>query len=465
MSNSNTTLIVPVENQVRELEPKMLLACIAARRGFDCLIGSRLEVDFHIASLPRGIYLSKSMTERSVKMFRIMEMLGHRIAAWDEEALVHPPAETYFTRRLSPTALRSVSHLFAWGEENAALWRSYPDYPDTPIHITGNPRGDMLRPELQGYYQDEADSLIRQHGDFLLINTNFGTVNAFNPSQNLFLKGKGSDGPVIGRAAVGMRREYAEGLQAHKQALFESFQALIPRLEQAFPQLNIVIRPHPVELPDVYHELAERSSRVRVDNRGNVIPWLMAGRVLIHNGCTTGVEAYMAGVPAIAYRPRVNPYFDDEVFALPNRLSYECFDFDELRGTLESILKSELGAADGEERRALFAPYLAAGTGPLASERIVDALTTIASSPDATQRYSPGQWLGGWRRAHWRRLVKTFKGRLPDSKYRPEFQRHRYPGLTLEEMRDRVERFQRLLGDREPLRVERIREHIYRIAA
>jgi len=126
MSNPKSTLIVPVENQVRELEPKILLACVAARRGFDCLIGSRLEVDFHIASFPRGIYLSKSMTERSVKMFRIMEMLGHRIAAWDEEALVHPPAETYFTRRLSPRALRSVSHLFAWGEENADLWRSYP---------------------------------------------------------------------------------------------------------------------------------------------------------------------------------------------------------------------------------------------------------------------------------------------------------------------------------------------------
>jgi hypothetical protein len=262
-----------------------------------------------------------------------------------------------------------------------------------------------------------------------------------------------------------MRREYAEGLQAHKQALFESFQALIPRLEQAFPQLNIVIRPHPVELPDVYHALAAHSSRVRVDNRGNVIPWLMASRALIHNGCTTGVEAYIAGIPAIAYRPSVNTYFDDEVFALPNRLSHECFDFDELRGTLESILKRDLGAADGEERRALFAPYLAAGTGPLASERIVDALATIASSPDATQRRSPGQWLGGWRRANWRRLVKTFKGRLPDSKYRPEFQRHRYPGLTLGEMRDRVERFQRLLGDREPLRVERVREHIYRIAA
>ncbi len=466
MNNTMPTLIIPVENQVRELEPKILLACIGARRGFECLIGSRLEVDFHIAKFPRGIYLSKSMTARSVKMFRIMRMLGHRITVWDEEALVHPPAETYFTRRLSAAAIRRVSHLFAWGEENTALWRSYPDYPGTPIHITGNPRGDMLRPELQEYYRKEVDRLKQQYGDFLLVNTNFGTVNAFNPGQNLFVEGvKGSGRREYGRGAVGMRREYAEGLSAHKQALFEAFLQVIPRLERTFPGLNIVIRPHPVEDPTPYHRIAEHNSRVQVDNCGNVIPWLMAGKALIHNGCTTGVEAYMLGTPAIAYRPSVDRYFDSEVFGLPNRLSHQCFDFDELVGMLNQILEGTRGAAGGDERKALFSPYLTAGDGRLASERIVDVLETIGAMPLEEDLPREGNWLGGWRRATWRRLVKRSKGYLPGSKYRPEFQRHRYPGLTLEEMKERVERFQGLLGDEQPLRVELVREHIYRIVA
>jgi hypothetical protein len=62
------TLIIPVENQVRELDPKLLLAYVAA-----------------------GIYLSKSMTAASDLMFQIMRKLGHEIVAWDEEALVHLP--------------------------------------------------------------------------------------------------------------------------------------------------------------------------------------------------------------------------------------------------------------------------------------------------------------------------------------------------------------------------------------
>ena len=47
-----------------------------------------------------------------------MRKLGHEIAVWDEEALVHMQPETYFTRRLSEEAIKYVSHLFAWGREN-----------------------------------------------------------------------------------------------------------------------------------------------------------------------------------------------------------------------------------------------------------------------------------------------------------------------------------------------------------
>ena len=107
-------LIIPVENQVRELDPKLLLSCIAVKRGFAVIIGSHRKVDFRITSFPRGLYLNKSMTERNLKMFYIMEKMGHEILTWDEEALVHLPAETYYSRRLSPTAIRYNSHLFAW---------------------------------------------------------------------------------------------------------------------------------------------------------------------------------------------------------------------------------------------------------------------------------------------------------------------------------------------------------------
>ena len=159
MKNS---LIIPVENQVREFDPKLLLACIAARRGFSAMIGSRWEIDNRIASFPRSVYLSKSMTARGGKMLQIMRKIGHEVVAWDEEALVHLPPETFFSRRISPAGIKHVSHLFAWGQDNADLWRQYPNLsPKTPIHTTGNPRGDMLRPEMRSFYAKEVKELAK----------------------------------------------------------------------------------------------------------------------------------------------------------------------------------------------------------------------------------------------------------------------------------------------------------------
>jgi len=457
---------MPVENQVRELDPKLLFACVAAQRGFSSVVGSRRQIDFRIASFPRGIYLSKSMTVRSIKMFRILRKLGHEIVAWDEEALVHLPSETYFSRRLSPVALGYLSHLFAWGQDNLDLWRQYPGLPpEIPIHITGNPRNDMLRPEMIGFFEEEVDKLRKTYGDFILINTNFHHVNAFYPVQNLFLpETKPGQAPRFGRAARGMTREFAEGFRDHKQAIFEYFKRLIPALESAFPNLNIVVRPHPTERHEAYQEIAAQRRRVRVINAGNVIPWLKAAGAVIHNGCTTGVEAYVLRVPAISYRASINEYYDDGFYQLPNRLSHQCFDFEELQATLKKIFAGKLGAADGDERKALMENFLAAANGPLACERIVGVLEKIMANRSQLPKPNFLDRLDGRFRATLRRLVKQFLAYLPDSHNRSEFHRHRYPGISLEEVRQRISRIKASLGNGAAPNIEQISSEIFLIS-
>jgi surface carbohydrate biosynthesis protein len=467
MKSTKATLLIPVENQVRELDPKLLLACIAARRGFSTVIGSHREVDLRITSFPRSLYLCKSFTVRNVKMFRIMAKIGHKILSWDEEALVHLPPEIYFSRRLSPRTMQYLSHLFAWGEDNAELWRQYPEFPPAlPIHVTGNPRNDLLRPEIRAFYDNEVKSLREAHGDFILINTNFNHVNAFFPAQNLFqpVKSPGEE-PRFGKAGRGMSREYAEGLRDHKKAIFEEFQRLIPELERAFPHYTIVVRPHPTESQEIYNEIAARCQRVRVTNEGNIVPWLMATKAVIHNGCTTGVEAYVMSVPAISYRAKINEQYDLGFYRLPNLLSHQCFTLEELRATLSKILAGELGAANGDERKELIDRYLTGQDGQLACERIITVLEEIMES--RTELPKPGlpDRLSGWCRAKGRRLIKRAKAYIPGSHAPPEFHRHRYPGISLEELRSRIRKFQQLLGDDGDLKVEEVFHHIFRISA
>jgi surface carbohydrate biosynthesis protein len=456
-------LLIPVENQVRELDPKLLMACVAAERGFSTVIGSRREMEFNIDLFPQSIYLSKSMTIRSLLFFQVAQHFDIEIVTWDEEALVHLPPETYFSRRLDPRAIKYVSHLFAWGEDNARLWRQYPHLPDgMPIHVTGNPRSDMLRPELRPFYQKEIEEFQARYGDFILINTNFNHVNAFGPDMNLFKPVKNSGQKAkYGRAARGMSREYAEGLRDHKQAVFEDFQRIIPRLEEAFPENTIVVRPHPTENHEVYRQIADRCQRVHVTNDGNVVPWLTAAKAVIHNGCTTGVEAHVTGTPAISYRASINETYDNGFYRLPNRMSHQCFTFEDLRDILQKILKGEIGAANGGERRHLIDHHLAGKTGPLACERMLDVLDKIRASVPGERSLS--KQTQRWLITHGLHLAKRIKSSLPGSHNRPEFQRHRYPGISDEELNTKLNQFQQLLGNTRKLKVEQLSNVLFKI--
>jgi surface carbohydrate biosynthesis protein len=463
MKDQKACLIIPVENQVRELDPKLLLTCIAVQRGFAVIIGSHRDIDLRISSFPRSLYLNKSMTERNLKMFRIMEKIGHEILTWDEEALVHLPAETYYSRRLSPVAIRYNSHLFAWGEDNAELWRQYPDLPvDMPIHVTGNPRSDMLRPELRSFYEPEAEEIRKTYGRFILVNTNFNHVNAFSPAQNLFQPVNNTgEAPQFGKAAVGMSREYAEGLRDHKIAVFKTFKQLIPILDRTYPDHTVIVRPHPTESQQVYMDIAKDCQRVKVTNEGNVVPWLLATDVVIHNGCTTGVEAYMMDVPAISYRAAINETYDMGFYRLPNLISHQCYDIDQLQETLTKIVKGELGAANGDERQALVNHYLAAQDGPLACERIVDVLEKKMKRQPVLPRPPLSDRLLGRGFANLRHLVKYVHKHLPGKYAPPEFHRHRYPGISLQELINRIYKIQQVLGDTSKIKAEQISDQIF----
>jgi hypothetical protein len=333
-----------------------------------------------------------------------------------------------------------------------------------PIHITGNPRNDLLRPEIQPYYEKEVSNIRETYGDFILINTNFNHVNAFSPIRTLFLPAdKPGEEPKFGRAARGMTREYAEGLRDLKQATFEHFQEMIPTLEKALPATTIVVRPHPVESQEVYRQIAARCERVHVINEGNVVPWLMACKVLIHNGCTTSVEAFAMGVPAVSYRATTNDDYDYGFYRLPNKLSHQCFNFEELQQTLKKILCGELGVGNGDERQALIDHYLAAQKGPLACERIVDVLEKTAADLPNLPGPPIGERLQGWFKATKRRVRRWSKLRKTDPTRSLEHQQNKYPEVPLGEMRARVARLLEVMGDDSRLNVEQIYHKLFRI--
>ena len=458
MSATQSTLIIPVENQVRELDGKLLLACAAAERGFRVIIGSLAFVEFLTPFLSRGIYLAKSMTPVGQKMLRLIHGLGHDIVAWDEETLVRYDAPDYPNWRFSAAGFGLLDHLFAWGQDDAELFASYHGYNGAPVHLTGNPRIDLLRPELREYFRPQVDELTRRYGEFILINTNFAFVNHFLPSENLWQGvGKGEDGRGIARPGRGMTLEFAQGQAAHVQAIFDAFKALLPQLSRRFPDRTIVLRPHPSENHETWREFARAHANVQVIHEGNAVPWLMACKVLLHNGCTTAVEAAVLGQPAVSYQP-VSAHLHD--YHLPNALSHAAFTPDQVFARVDAILANELRLIDEPQRRRIFARHISAIDGPLACDRVMDVLQSQARPG----RHRAGKSAQAWALANARTALKLATMLRPGHRSSLRYHRQRFPAISAPQIQQRIARLAELLGRFGGIEAEAIAPFTFRIS-
>ena len=171
------------------------------------------------------------------------------------------------------------------------------------------------------------------------------------------------------------------------------------------------------------------------------------------------------GVPAVSYRATTNDDYDYGFYRLPNMLSHQCFNFEELLLTLKKILCGQLGVGDGEERQALIDHYLAAQKGPLACERIIDVLQKTSAELPNLPRPPLGDRLEGWFKATKRRVRRWSKLRKTDANRSLEHQQNKYPEVPLDEVRARVARFQQVLGNNGRLNVEQICHRLLRISA
>jgi surface carbohydrate biosynthesis protein len=455
MKPSRRALIIPAEEQSREFDAKLLLACVAAERGFQAVVGSRREIHLKATRMPKGVYYAKSFRPLSRRMFEILRNLGYEIVACDEEALLRPPDDLYFERRVSPDTYGMISNLFAWGPENADLFRRCPGYNGAPIHVTGNPRIDLIRPELRAYFQADVEAIRRRYGDYLLINTNFGTVNHRVPNLSwLSFVELSEDGEDSADFKVAHTR--------HRLALFGRFKSVLPRIASAFPDLSIVIRPHPLEDHGPWRQAATGYPSVHVVHEGNAIPWLRGARAVIQNNCTTAIEAYVLERPVVSYRPVLSERLDSP---LTNALSYQADDDDTLCDVLREIMDRELGVYDSPDQREIIEQNLAALDGPLASDRIVDVLEAMESSGSSRPPRSAFRHAHGWIQTHTRTVEKSFRTWIPGDKNNLGYQAQRFPGLSLEEVRTRVATFGELLGRFADLSVDQLSRNIFQIRA
>jgi surface carbohydrate biosynthesis protein len=453
------TLLLPVETLSRELDAKLLTACVAAEAGFRIILGSKRDLHMRIERLPPSIYMGKSLSSSNHALYQRLHDLGCVVVSGDEEALVYYSPESYRKAKLSPDTIREVDLLLAWGAENESLWRGYSGYGGAPIRVTGNPRTDLLRPELRAYWSEDVQTLKQRYGDFLLLNSNFGKVNHYRADRSVQLR-------VLEQASRGTKpaSDFDLRLAEHRLAMFEDFRKLAPALAEAFPNHTLVIRPHPSESHASWRSLTSGNANVEVVHEGNVIPWLLGADAMIHNGCTTAIESWLLDKPAIAFRPVSSESLD---LQLPNDLSFQAASISAVISSIQDALKGVLVPERRAEQEALVDRYISGVDGPLSSEQVVSELSQLAGDHSIAPRRRLSRLValsvsGSLKRAK-SRVKPWIRGAEHRKRYR--YHDHIFPDIPVQYLEARVRKLQQVLGRFSDIRVRGLRRKIFEITS
>lgn len=105
------------------------------------------------------------------------------------------------------------------------------------------------------------------------------------------------------REEAAVERELAIERESMEQMI-----GLATRLSDRLPDLTFIYRPHPFENPDTYRDRLPSRPNLHLVKRGAVDGWILRASALLQRGCSTAIEATLAGVPAFAPSWISTPY-------------------------------------------------------------------------------------------------------------------------------------------------------------
>lgn len=420
-------LYITVETTARELDAKTLLACCAAEAGFDVIIGLEDMVRRLCRFSKPGIFFDKSLHSEYPVLFKKLKENGYLIAVSDEEGLAGDH-EQYLEFGVGKGIAETVDMIFTWGEIHKNLiYNAMPEY-DGVVIEAGNPRMDVLGADLRRVFDQKVVEIKEKYGEFILVNTRYGFVNSVIGGEEYRKK--------ILRGEFGEKIDYLLNFYDFEAALWHEFRKMTISLSRRYPGRNIILRPHPSESIEKWKEALHGLSNVKVVREGNVHPWILSSDLLIHNGCSTAIEALLLDVPCVCYRPILSEECD---VVLPNSVSYNVFDIDDLCKFIDNPRHySSLGKK--QEWKNILKKYISSISGPKSVEIIVSGLTELSKKKTDCNsvKSSIARCLGYgshvWRVIRYNLLDKNKRSEVkPDSKWIP---------CTLEKFKDTVRMYE-----------------------
>lgn len=311
------TFLFPIETTARELDHKILMAAKVCSPDSQIIVGDQQYVRILSFFLKGGVFYGKHLFGKpkfsDTAYYKRLKNNSFNVVHLNEEGAVWPGNNEIWQNLLinaeRPSVLSNNDYFITWGNWQKSFHESHEKI-EANVIATGHPRFDLYREDYRSYFDDETKKLKNKFGDFILINTSFSYSNNGEGGVDFIFK------PTLSYDVnCKSDRVYRFNRWRNQMVSMAEIVNLINEIALEFPDKNIILRPHPSECTKYYKDIFQNIENVFVIYEGPATPWILASDLLIHNGCTTAIEATLAGKRVVNFKTSNNDESSDVYLA------------------------------------------------------------------------------------------------------------------------------------------------------
>lgn len=415
-------ICIAIEVKIRELDGLLYLAAQCIRKGFPVLIGSRARMWKFFRNAAKDtqiLYIAKEMSNLDE-----MRTENMHIFSLDEEGGNNYTLDGK-TRPFIIPEIPKLEKIFVWGELYRTFFLNH-GAKEEQIVVSGHPRFDLKKKEFNAFHK-ELEMSAEHNKDYILINSNWAMSHYIAGEERIrkLYRMLNRDESIVD-----------EKIRKDKIVIARMI-PLAKRLARTYPELDVIIRPHPVESPDHYADYFDEPN-IRAIKEGNSQQWIMGAKAVIHRDCTTGLEAFIAQKPVISY---LGEDVEDEE-TVPVIVSNTARDEDTVMELVQKAVENNgkcLFTAEERKAKEDILRKILANIDFDAAEKIAESLDEYTTEKDLPEGEIPTPRSFFYRKA--KRLRRLLKGN--NLKDLDMIVKNKFPGLTRKEVAARMEAFQK----------------------
>ncbi|WP_440650502.1 surface carbohydrate biosynthesis protein [Candidatus Pelagibacter sp. HIMB1495] len=287
-------IYIPIEIKNRELLSKVLLSNFLIKNNkkkVRCYIGSKTQIKKLISFKKScgGVFIYKGGLSLN-QLLEIKKKIEKFLILDEELGPAVDNLERSMSKRFWEGTEKYIDRLYVIGKYAFEVGKKVYPKLDSRIIMSGWPRVDTWRPELNYIFDHSVKKLRKKYGNFILFSSDF-TFNSINRINKEKDKWRNSEWKVMSTNL--------SGIEDNAKKVFLDYQDTIKLMHELDKNINvplIIIRPHPSDDLLEWRKLSKSFKKIKIIFQGEMSHWIYASSGVLHRGCTSAIEAYMAGI-------------------------------------------------------------------------------------------------------------------------------------------------------------------------